>query len=157
MTDRVKAMFLDELAVNGNVSAACRSAGVARQTAYRHQSEDHEFAEAWSDALEQATDRLELEARRRAHEGTPEPVFYQGVECGTVQRYSDTLMIQLLKAHHPAHRLTINHKHAHGGDPDAPPISSSRTVYDYKATMTREELEQAQELANKALQRGVGK
>ena len=44
---------------------------------------------------------LEDEAHRRAFEGVPEPVFHQGVECGSVRKYSDTLAIFLLKAHRP--------------------------------------------------------
>jgi hypothetical protein len=44
---------------------------------------------------------LEDEAHRRAFDGTLEPVFHQGDECGTVRKYSDTLAIFLLKAHAP--------------------------------------------------------
>ena len=42
-------------------------------------------------------DALEAEARRRAVEGVRKPVFYQGVICGWVGEYSDTLLIFLLK------------------------------------------------------------
>ena len=38
---------------------------------------------------------------RRAFEGTDEPVYYKGEECGSVRKYSDTLAIFLLKAHAP--------------------------------------------------------
>lgn len=38
---------------------------------------------------------------RRAREGVDEPVFYQGDECGSVRKYSDTLAIFLLKGAMP--------------------------------------------------------
>jgi hypothetical protein len=44
---------------------------------------------------------LEDEARRRAYEGWEEPVWHKGVNCGTVRKFSDTLLIVLLKAHMP--------------------------------------------------------
>ncbi len=104
-------MFLEELARTGNVSAAAKKAHHSRQDAYKErnpegkdqtgQLEAQEFAAAWEAALEVATDMLELEARRRAEQGTLEPVFYQGEVCGKVKKYSDTLLIFLLKAHRP--------------------------------------------------------
>src|SRR5258708_1551551 len=60
------------------------------------------YAAAFADAHEEACDSLEQEARRRATEGVDEPVFYQGKECGTVRRYSDTLLIFLLKGALPS-------------------------------------------------------
>lgn len=60
-----------------------------------------DFAAQWDEAIETAIDALEHEARRRAVKGVDEPVFYQGNVCGVVTRYSDTLLIQLLKAHRP--------------------------------------------------------
>ena len=64
-------------------------------------TQDPDFAVAWDSAVEEATDRLEREARRRALEGTEESVYYQGKECGRVKRYSDSLMLALLKAERP--------------------------------------------------------
>ncbi len=96
-----KIAFLEELSKTGNVSASARMAGISRVTAYANRESNEEFAALWDDAIEIATDALELEARRRALEGTIKPVFYQGVSCGQIQEYSDTLMIFLLKAHRP--------------------------------------------------------
>jgi len=59
-----------------------------------------------------AIERIEEEADRRAVEGTLEPVFYQGFECGQVRRYSDTLLIFRLKALNPQkyrERASIEH------------------------------------------------
>ena len=51
--------------------------------------------------MEQAAQRLEAEAKRRAVEGVEEPVFYQGKQCGVIKRYSDALLMFLLKGAMP--------------------------------------------------------
>jgi hypothetical protein len=52
-------------------------------------------------ALEQAADLLEAEARRRAVEGVTKPIMYKDKVATTVQEYSDTLLIFLLKGTRP--------------------------------------------------------
>lgn len=93
--------FLAALRKTGNVTQAAKAERVDRVTAYTWRNNDEEFAKQWDEALEEATDLLELEARRRAQDGTPEPVYHRGQQVGTVQKYSDTLLIFLLKAHRP--------------------------------------------------------
>lgn len=93
--------FLNALAKVPNITAAARAAGISRRGAYDRREADPEFAAAWDDALEQSTDALVGAAYRRAFEGTEEPVFYQGEECGMVRRFSDRLAMFLLKAHRP--------------------------------------------------------
>lgn len=59
-----------------------------------------------------ATDALEAEARRRAVDGVPEPVFHQGKKCGTVKKYSDRMLEILLKGHRPEkfrEKVDMNH------------------------------------------------
>jgi hypothetical protein len=124
--------FLDALASSPNVSAAARLAGIDRKTAYNWREQSSEFAEAWDDAIETSTDYLEAEARRRAFEGCDEPVFYQGEECGAIRKYSDTLMIVLLKAHRPEkyrERSQVEHV-------GSVPV---RYVNDWRATQTSPE------------------
>lgn len=70
--------FLEALADTGNVSQACRSAGVSTTTVYALKKKDADFAAAWDQAEEDAADTLEAEARRRAVQGVQEPVVYQG-------------------------------------------------------------------------------
>lgn len=94
--------FLTALAECGNVSRACKKAGIARQTAYRTRKEEPEFAALWDEAISVAVGLLEDEAWRRAREGVLEPEFYKGEKVGTVRKFSDTLLIFLLKAHRPA-------------------------------------------------------
>ena len=45
--------------------------------------------------------QLEEEAARRAFHGTLKPVFHQGIECGQIRVYSDTLIMFLLRAANP--------------------------------------------------------
>lgn len=93
--------FLSYLAHSGNVTASAEYAGIGRTTVYDHRERNESFRSAWKDAIEQATDLLELEARRRAADGVLEPVFYKGRKVAAVRKYSDTLLIFLLKAHRP--------------------------------------------------------
>lgn len=89
--------FLKALALTGVVQSAADAANIGRKTAYRERDKDPEFAKQWDDALESALDTLEKEAWRRAVEGVEEPSKF-----GLIRKYSDTLLIFLLKANRPA-------------------------------------------------------
>ena len=65
----------------------------------RRRSED--FAAQWDNALEEGTDLLEAEARRRAVTGIDKPVYYKGEVVGSITKYSDRLLMFLLRAHRP--------------------------------------------------------
>lgn len=114
-----KARFLKELTKRANVSAAARAAKVDRSTPYHWREMDEEFARAWDEAVEVAVDALEGEAWRRAAIGVLEPVFQKGAQVGQIRRYSDTLMITLLKAHRRekySEKQQLEHTGA-GGEP----------------------------------------
>lgn len=96
-----KPTFLAAFADAGTVTTACQIAGVSRQTHYNWLAEDPDYAEAFAEAREQLVESLESEAVRRAREGVAEPVFQGGQQVGTVRKYSDTLLIFLLKANRP--------------------------------------------------------
>jgi hypothetical protein len=85
----------------GNVKEAAKLAGVSRMTVWRHKTSDPDFAKKFADAEQEAMDVLEREAWRRATEGTDEPVFYKGDQCGTIKRYSDNLLMFLLRGGRP--------------------------------------------------------
>jgi hypothetical protein len=106
--------FLCALEASGNVSASARRAGVGRATAYRHRQAEPEFRSGWDQAIETAMDDLEAEARRRAVDGWDEPVFFKGEVCGHIRRYSDALIMFLLKAYRPEFR--DNYRVEHSGD-----------------------------------------
>src|SRR5215813_2043956 len=93
--------FLNALARGFSVQRACDEIGIARKTAYKLRQRLPDLAERWAEAIEAGTDYLEDEARRRAAEGVSKPVFYQGEQCGSVQEFSDTLLIFLLKGRRP--------------------------------------------------------
>lgn len=93
--------FLALLRETGNVSAAARAAGTCRSRCYEWRRRDQAFANAWADALEEAADRLEMEAFRRAVDGVGEDRFFQGRAVGEVTRYSDSLLMFLLRARRP--------------------------------------------------------
>lgn len=99
---RKRAAFLASLAVCANVCRACEDAHLSRMTAYYWRNNDSEFKRQWDDCLELGTDALEDEAIRRAAEGTLEPVFQGGQCVGHVRKFSDTLLIFMLKARRPA-------------------------------------------------------
>lgn len=115
----MKAAFLQALETHVYVTRSCKTAGIARSTAYQWRSEDPAFAEAWKDVDKANVERLEAEAERRGREGVLKPVFYQGEEVGQVREYSDALLMFMLKAKDPERyrdRSTVTH----AGDPAAP-------------------------------------
>ena len=85
------------LSTGGNVSAACKAINISRTCAYNHKNKDQSFSEMWDDAVENGTDDLLQEATRRAFTGIEDPVFYKGVQCGSVQKYSDSLLQFLIR------------------------------------------------------------
>lgn len=93
--------FLDVLRMCANVTAAARAGGVSRASWYRLRERDPAFARDWQLALDAGIDALEDEAMRRAFEGNVEPVFYQGQQVGSVRKYSDSMLMFLLKARRP--------------------------------------------------------
>lgn len=97
-------LFLESLADAGIVSVACKAACVDKSTARDHRNKDAAFATAWDEAIESATDEMVAEARRRAVKGVNEPVYYQGKRVGAVRRYSDVLLMFLIKKERPAYR-----------------------------------------------------
>ena len=96
-----KPVFIEALRATGNVTRAARYAGRSRNQAYHVRRHSEDFAAQWDEALEEGTDLLDAEARRRAVTGTDKPVFYKGEVVGSITKYSDRLLMFLLKAHDP--------------------------------------------------------
>lgn len=113
-----KRAFLAALAETGNITRAAELSGVDRSTHYDWLASDEsgDYAAAVADAEQQAADRMETEARRRAVEGWDEPVYQGGEHVGTVRKYSDTLLIFLLKGARPEkYRERFEHTGKGGG------------------------------------------
>src|SRR5258705_8413850 len=86
-------------------------AGTSRTRVYEFKKIDPAFAAAWDEAEEMAADALEAEARRRGVEGVQEPLVSAGrIVCDdegqpiAIRRYSDNLLLALLKARRPPRR-----------------------------------------------------
>ena len=99
---KAREKFLEALAAGWSVRHAAALTTHAFQRWYELRAADEEFAESWAQAVEQGTQALEDEARRRAVDGWEEPVFQQGELAGTVRKYSDQLLTLLLRGRRPA-------------------------------------------------------
>lgn len=86
--------FFEAFARLGTITQAADAVGVSFKAAKRWQ---REYPDEWAEAEERAADAIEREAIRRAVEGVDEPVFYRGDVVGNIKRYSDQLLIALLK------------------------------------------------------------
>jgi hypothetical protein len=111
LTEARREGFLRALADTGSITAAVTAAGTSRTRVYELRKIDPAFAAAWDEAEEIAADRLEHEARRRAVEGVSEPLVSAGKlvrdDVGqpvAMRRYSDPLLLALLRMHRPARR-----------------------------------------------------
>lgn len=107
-TSHRKSLFLAEFRKCGNVTQAAHAAEIDRKQHYAWLDKDKKYFKAFTDAEGEAADLLEKEAHRRAVLGVDEPVFYLGKEVVDkvgnpvrVKKYSDPLLVQLLKANRP--------------------------------------------------------
>ncbi len=120
--------FIKTLGQVGNVSLACHAVGISRTTAYKTRKRYSSFSDDWDNAIAEAADILEGEARRRAVDGVEKPIYYKGEMIDTVREYSDGLLTLLLKAHKPERfreRKAIEHSGPEGG-----PIRTAREMTD---------------------------
>lgn len=145
-TEARKAAWLDAFEEEIYVTRACKVSGVSRSTAYQWRSEDPLFAERWQEVDEANVEALEAEARRRGMHGVLEPVFFKGDEVGQIRKYSDALIMFMLKAKRPDVYRDRAHV-THAGDPAAP-LQVEHTV-NLKA-LEDDELEQLYKLVAKA-------
>ena len=93
--------FLAAFALCGQVVKSAKLAHIDLQSHYNWLRTSPEYVKAFEEAIEKAGDMLEDVATRRAIEGVPKPVYYQGQECGIVIEYSDNLLKFLLKGAKP--------------------------------------------------------
>ncbi len=111
-----KKAFLEAYAKTGNVSTAAEASNIDRSYHYRWMLSDPKYPEAFESAKGQALEVIEAELHRRAVEGVEEPVgWYQGKPGGTVKRYSDNLLMFMLKKLNPAYRDKVEHTGPDGG------------------------------------------
>ncbi|MBF0098390.1 MAG: hypothetical protein HQM04_13305 [Magnetococcales bacterium] len=106
LTAKRRMLFLAALAQSGVITEAAQAAGMSRGCVYTHRAKDPEFAREWDDSLLQFADSLEAAAHQRAVDGWLEPIFQGGELVGHARRYSDSLLLALLKAKRPEYRST---------------------------------------------------
>lgn len=90
--------FLRMLAASQNVSAAAKSVGMSRQSAYklRARLKGAPFDIAWEAAFRHGYDNLAHAALERALNGVEVPHYYRGELVGTSRRYDERLTVALL-------------------------------------------------------------
>lgn len=121
-------LFIENLADTACVETAAAAVRMSVRSAYalRRAPGGEAFAAAWQAALQQGALKLADVAFQRALNGTEEPVYSRdGVMFGTRTRYSERLMMFLLRAHLPE-----RYAHAHRAErPDgAPPAPQTAPV-----------------------------
>ena len=96
---RKMAEFLRALAAQQSVSAAARSVGMSRQSAYklRNRLKGEPFDIAWEAAFQHGYDALHQAALERVLHGVEVPVFHKGEQIGT-RRYFDERLTTFLLA-----------------------------------------------------------
>ena len=128
--------FLAALEAEVTVLAACRATDVSRSNVYAERSRNEQFAAAMDEVEERTTQRMEREAFRRATEGWVERQEFDVVDGErvptlTVTKFSDTLLIFLLKARRPeVYRDNHRVEHVGGGKDGAVPIELTGAVAD---------------------------
>lgn len=104
-----------ELSKHGNVSEALRDAKASRAWVYERRATDPDFSDVFDEAKRCGLEVLKDEAHRRGYRGVLEPVFYKGEEVATVRKYSDNLLMFLIKQADPSYREHFQLEHANAG------------------------------------------
>ena len=107
-TEEFKEAFVGMLGQVPNITAVCRLMNITTDNVLKARKKDPDFDKKVLNAIDEGYDTLEEEARRRAVDGVVEPVFYKGelivskggVPAG-IRKYSDQLLIFLLKGYRP--------------------------------------------------------
>ena len=102
MTPSARKTFLNQLSQSGNVTIAAESIRMSRARLYRIKRGNPRLSKAWDEAVEEACDRLEQEALRRAVDGYKRPIYQKGMLVGHEIMYSDKLLQFLLTGNKPA-------------------------------------------------------
>jgi hypothetical protein len=106
-----KALFLESLKQDPNVSLACDQANIARKTAYQWRELDETFADNWESAIERTKDVARSSIYQRGVLGWDEPVVAQGRVAMDehdnrllIHKWSDSLAALYAKANLPEYK-----------------------------------------------------
>lgn len=109
--------FLSAYSACGMISHAARAAGCGRALHNHAIKKGGDYAEAFSIAKEEACEVMEAEARKRAVDGWEEPVYQGGELVGMKRKYSDVLLIFMLKGAMPEKYADRQKTEISTGDP----------------------------------------
>ncbi|QDU67723.1 hypothetical protein [Engelhardtia mirabilis] len=101
LPDSWKAIFLEAYERERTMQRAALVAGVSRRTVFNSRETDSEFDAAIREVQELMLDDLEDAAMTRAIEGTLDPVYYEGIQCGERTKHHDALAMFILKQRRP--------------------------------------------------------
>jgi hypothetical protein len=106
-TPKKREAFLTMLAEGFFVKDAAKQIGLSRRAVYNLRERDEEFRKAWEEALEEGTEVLEAEAYRRGM-GWTETRHDKNGKPYEVYRYSDNLLMFMLKKRDPSYRDRVD-------------------------------------------------
>lgn len=95
-------VFLEKLAEECNVTAACTAANISRSTAYDHKNTNPRFAQLWADSIASAGDQLRSAAYQLAKGKFP--IYNEKGEITGYLNPNPVVLLRLLQAHDPAYR-----------------------------------------------------
>ena len=151
MTAAMQAAFLAVFRISGIVTLSCERSGVGRSTVYAWLEKDQNFAAQFTDAAEEAADRAEAEAWRRAVDGFDRPLIGRVSKDrdGIVafeREYSDRLLERVLEARRPSldNRRRVELTGANGG-----PVQFAALTREAIAKLTPDEQQQFRALLAK--------
>lgn len=88
-----RTQFLDHLAHDGSVGAACVRVGMSREAAYRLRRRDALFGRGWDTALVLACAASAEVLANRAFDGVEEEIWYRGELVGTRRKFDSRLLL----------------------------------------------------------------
>ena len=91
-------LFLAELALTSNVSAAARKSGADSAKVYKARRDEPEFYRRWQEALAEGYDNLEMDLLRRLRTGE----LTGGGPAKCRRKYDNAIAFRLLAAHREA-------------------------------------------------------
>lgn len=127
-----KKAFLAAFALTGVVLTAARQAAVGRSTVYQWLERDEAFSLAFHQAEKDACDVLVQAAWKRAAQGVPHETRQYDragklIDTSVETKYSDSLLMFLIKKRDPSYREASKVQHEHSG-PDGGPIQHRHGV-----------------------------
>mgnify|MGYP001266286558 CR=1 FL=1 len=117
----IKAAYLEAMYGGHYHSVICETLKVKWRDISLELCRDPAFAEKFRDAEKVKNEVIQMRreevADRRGMDGWEEPVFYQGIECGSIRRFSDALLLAQMKKEKP---LDYADRHMHVGPGGGP-------------------------------------